>query len=73
MMLLVLLDLNFIALSLKFVNYYLNFLVACMAFHWVQMDRVGQGDPELEDEVRYRYANVIQLYRRSCLQDNANR
>lgn len=30
-------------------------------------------DPLLEEEVKYRYYNVIQLYRRSYLQDNAQR
>lgn len=37
------------------------------------MDRMDHRDPELEEEVRYRYANVIQLYRRSFMQDNAQR
>lgn len=37
------------------------------------MDRAGQKDPVLEEEVRYRYYTVIQLYRRSFLQDNAQR
>ncbi|ONK76680.1 uncharacterized protein A4U43_C03F30920 [Asparagus officinalis] len=37
------------------------------------MDRKDQRDYELENEVKYRYLNVIQLYRRSFLQDNAQR
>jgi hypothetical protein len=34
---------------------------------------VGQQDPAMEDEVKYRYYSVIQLYRRPFLQDNAQR
>ncbi|KAJ4794031.1 Trafficking protein particle complex II-specific subunit 120-like protein [Rhynchospora pubera] len=37
------------------------------------VDRVGQQDPAMEDEVKYRYYTVIQLYRRAFLQDNAQR
>ncbi|XP_058086047.1 trafficking protein particle complex II-specific subunit 120 homolog isoform X2 [Magnolia sinica] len=37
------------------------------------IDRVGNKDPVLEEEVRYRYYNVIQLYRRSFIQDNVQR
>ncbi|KAG2573140.1 hypothetical protein PVAP13_7KG230300 [Panicum virgatum] len=36
-------------------------------------DRMGQSDPVLEDEVKYRYYTIIQLYRRATLQDNAQR
>lgn len=34
---------------------------------------MGQQDPAMEDEVKYRYYTVIQLYRRAFLQDNAQR
>jgi hypothetical protein len=34
---------------------------------------MGQSDPVLEDEVKYRYYTIIQLYRRATLQDNAQR
>ncbi|XP_074312841.1 trafficking protein particle complex II-specific subunit 120 homolog [Silene latifolia] len=37
------------------------------------MDRMGQSDPALEDEVRYRYNSVILHYRKSFIQDNAQR
>ncbi|XP_031479713.1 trafficking protein particle complex II-specific subunit 120 homolog [Nymphaea colorata] len=37
------------------------------------IDRMGQKDQVLEDEVKYRYYDVIQLYRRSFIQDNAQR
>lgn len=37
------------------------------------VDRRGQKDPVLEEEVKYRYYSVIQLYRRSFIQDNAQR
>ncbi|XP_062226092.1 trafficking protein particle complex II-specific subunit 120 homolog [Phragmites australis] len=37
------------------------------------VDRMGQSDPVLEDEVKYRYYTIIQLYRRATLQDNAQR
>ncbi|KAM0859228.1 hypothetical protein ACQ4PT_047340 [Festuca glaucescens] len=37
------------------------------------VDRMGQNDPVLEDEVKYRYYTIIQLYRRATLQDNAQR
>ncbi|CAL9102757.1 unnamed protein product [Musa textilis] len=37
------------------------------------VDRMDHKDPLLEEEVKYRYYNVIQLYRRSYLQDNAQR
>lgn len=37
------------------------------------MDRIGQRDPVLEDEVKYRYNSVIQHYRKSFVQDNAQR
>ncbi|XP_008784808.2 trafficking protein particle complex II-specific subunit 120 homolog [Phoenix dactylifera] len=37
------------------------------------LDRMDQKDPVLEEEVKYRYYTVIQLYRRSYLQDNAQR
>ncbi|CAN6448040.1 unnamed protein product [Victoria cruziana] len=37
------------------------------------IDRMGQKDQILEDEVKYRYYDVIQLYRRSFIQDNAQR
>nr|CAB3485040.1 unnamed protein product [Digitaria exilis] len=38
-----------------------------------EVDRMGQSDPVLEDEVKYRYYTIIQLYRRATLQDNAQR
>ncbi|ONM16159.1 Trafficking protein particle complex II-specific subunit 120-like protein [Zea mays] len=38
-----------------------------------EVDRMGQSDPILEDEVKYRYYTIIQLYRRATLQDNAQR
>jgi hypothetical protein len=34
---------------------------------------MGESDPVLEDEVKYRYYTIIQLYRRATLQDNAQR
>ncbi|RWR87670.1 trafficking protein particle complex II-specific subunit 120 [Cinnamomum micranthum f. kanehirae] len=37
------------------------------------IDHQGQKDPILEEEVKYRYYSVIQLYRRSFIQDNAQR
>ncbi|AQK44608.1 Trafficking protein particle complex II-specific subunit 120-like protein, partial [Zea mays] len=37
------------------------------------VDRMGESDPVLEDEVKYRYYTIIQLYRRATLQDNAQR
>ncbi|GMG98966.1 hypothetical protein Nepgr_000806 [Nepenthes gracilis] len=37
------------------------------------MDRIAQRDPDLEDEVKYRYNSVIQHYRKSFIQDNAQR
>ncbi|XP_042059959.1 trafficking protein particle complex II-specific subunit 120 homolog [Salvia splendens] len=37
------------------------------------MDRMGQKDPVLEDEVKYRYNSVILHYRKSFIQDNAQR
>ncbi|XP_077214757.1 TRS120 [Tasmannia lanceolata] len=37
------------------------------------IDRMGQRDPVLEEEVKYRYYNVIQLYRKSFIQENAQR
>ncbi|KAL8498735.1 hypothetical protein ACS0TY_021893 [Phlomoides rotata] len=37
------------------------------------MDRMGQRDAVLEDEVRFRYNNVILHYRKSFIQDNAQR
>ncbi|KAF8400564.1 hypothetical protein HHK36_013863 [Tetracentron sinense] len=36
-------------------------------------DRMGQKDPVLEEEVKYRYNNVILHYRKSFIQDNAQR
>ncbi|WOK96277.1 trafficking protein particle complex II-specific subunit [Canna indica] len=39
----------------------------------ILLDRMDHKDPVLEDEVKFRYYNVIQLYRRSYLQDNAQR
>ncbi|KAG0465726.1 hypothetical protein HPP92_019890 [Vanilla planifolia] len=38
-----------------------------------EVDRMYDKDSVLEDEVRYRYYSVIQLYRRSYVQDNAQR
>ncbi|XP_073024853.1 trafficking protein particle complex II-specific subunit 120 homolog [Primulina eburnea] len=37
------------------------------------IDRVGQKDPVLEEEVKYRYNSVILHYRKSFIQDNAQR
>ncbi|CAA0836178.1 Trafficking protein particle complex II-specific subunit 120 homolog [Striga hermonthica] len=37
------------------------------------MDRMGLKDPLLEDEVKYRYNSVILHYRKSFIQDNAQR
>ncbi|KAG6494566.1 hypothetical protein ZIOFF_042324 [Zingiber officinale] len=37
------------------------------------LDRMDYKDPVLEEEVKYRYYTAIQLYRRSYLQDNAQR
>ncbi|XP_057959310.1 trafficking protein particle complex II-specific subunit 120 homolog [Malania oleifera] len=37
------------------------------------IDRMGQRDPVLEEEVRYRYNSVILHYRKSFIQDNAQR
>ncbi|MCL7050344.1 hypothetical protein MKW94_005498, partial [Papaver nudicaule] len=34
------------------------------------MDRMGQKDPVLEEEVKYRYNTVIVHYRKSFMQDN---
>lgn len=42
-------------------------------FLCLQLDCMDQKDPVLEEEVKYRYYTVIQLYRRSYLQDNAQR
>uniref|UniRef100_A0A0E0KSG0 Uncharacterized protein n=1 Tax=Oryza punctata TaxID=4537 RepID=A0A0E0KSG0_ORYPU len=36
-------------------------------------DRMAESDPVLEDEVKFRYYTIIQLYRRATLQDNAQR
>ncbi|XP_017258151.1 trafficking protein particle complex II-specific subunit 120 homolog isoform X2 [Daucus carota subsp. sativus] len=37
------------------------------------IDRMGQKDPAVEDEVKYRYNSVILHYRKSFIQDNAQR
>ncbi|KAM7259314.1 hypothetical protein ACFE04_015055 [Oxalis oulophora] len=37
------------------------------------MDRMGQKDPVLDEEVRYRYNSVILHYRKSFIHDNAQR
>lgn len=37
------------------------------------VDRMGQKDSVVEDEVRYRYTSVIAYYRKSFTQDNAQR
>uniref|UniRef100_A0A5B7CBI7 Putative trafficking protein particle complex subunit 9 isoform X2 n=1 Tax=Davidia involucrata TaxID=16924 RepID=A0A5B7CBI7_DAVIN len=37
------------------------------------IDRMGQKDPVLEEEVKYRYNSVILHYRKSFIQDNAQR
>ncbi|XP_021769408.1 trafficking protein particle complex II-specific subunit 120 homolog isoform X1 [Chenopodium quinoa] len=39
----------------------------------LMMDRIGQRDPVLEDEVKYRYNSVIVHYRKSFIQDNSQR
>lgn len=38
-----------------------------------QIDRMGQKDSALEEEVRYRYSSVILHYRKSFIQDNTQR
>nr|GMC49031.1 Glycine dehydrogenase (decarboxylating), mitochondrial [Ipomoea batatas] len=38
-----------------------------------QIDRMGQRDPVLEDKVKYRYNSVVFHYRKSFIQDNAQR
>lgn len=38
-----------------------------------QIDRMGQTDAILEEEVRYRYNSVILHYRKSFIQDNTQR
>ncbi|KAK1315538.1 hypothetical protein QJS10_CPA05g02173 [Acorus calamus] len=47
----------------------------CFAFSPsdAQVDRMDQVDAVLEEEVKYRYYTVIQLYRRAFIQDNAQR
>lgn len=42
------------------------------AYH-PQIDRMGQQDPAVEDEVKYRYNSVILHYRKSFIQENAQR
>lgn len=37
------------------------------------MDRMGEKDPVLEEEVKYRYNSVILHYRKSFIQDNSQR
>ncbi|CAK7353844.1 unnamed protein product [Dovyalis caffra] len=37
------------------------------------IDRIGQKDPALEEEVRYRYSSVILHYKKSFIQENAQR
>ncbi|GER55691.1 hypothetical protein STAS_33373 [Striga asiatica] len=37
------------------------------------IDRMGQKDPLLEDEVKYRYNSIILHYKKSFIQDNAQR
>ncbi|KAL2548618.1 Trafficking protein particle complex II-specific subunit protein [Forsythia ovata] len=37
------------------------------------IDRMGQKDPVLEEEVKYRYNSVILHYKKSFIQDNAQR
>lgn len=37
------------------------------------MDRVSQLDRRTEEDIKYRYYDVIQLYRKSFVQDNAQR
>ncbi|KAL9659900.1 hypothetical protein QQ045_024710 [Rhodiola kirilowii] len=37
------------------------------------IDRMGQIDPVLEEEVKYRYNSIIMHYRKSFIQDNAQR
>ncbi|XP_010048925.2 trafficking protein particle complex II-specific subunit 120 homolog isoform X2 [Eucalyptus grandis] len=39
----------------------------------LMLDRMGHMDPELVDEVKYRYNSVIGHYRKSSIQDNAQR
>lgn len=51
-----------------------NFMHLPYVYH-SQIDRMGQNenDPAVEDEVKYRYNNVILHYRKSFIQDNAQR
>jgi len=42
-------------------------------FTCYQIDRIGLKDPSLEDEVRYRYNNVILHYKKSFIPENAQR
>ncbi|KAF5193874.1 Trafficking protein particle complex ii [Thalictrum thalictroides] len=37
------------------------------------IDRMGENDPVLDDEVKYRYNSVISHYRKAFMQDNAQR
>ncbi|KAG4195241.1 hypothetical protein ERO13_A06G100000v2 [Gossypium hirsutum] len=39
----------------------------------ILVDQIGQKDTGVEDEVRYRYNNVITHYRKSFIQDNVQR
>ncbi|KAG1326626.1 hypothetical protein COCNU_01G005600 [Cocos nucifera] len=50
-----------------------NYMLMKIDFLCLQLDCMDQKDPVLEEEVKYRYYTVIQLYRRSYLQDNAQR
>lgn len=43
------------------------FLLCC------QLDRIDQKDPVIVEEVKYRYKNVILHYRKSFIQENAQR
>lgn len=38
-----------------------------------QLDRIDQKDPLIVEEVKYRYKNVILYYRKSFIQENAQR
>lgn len=49
----------------------LSLFIYFFSFLWFQIDRMGQKDSALEDEVRYRYNSVILNYKKS--QDNTQR
>ena len=50
---------------------FIYYVFICFSCH--QVDQMGQKDMAVEDEVRYRYNSVIVHYRKSFIQDNAQR